>query len=278
MVETCSPSEVGTTPVRRPVTWSLARKLSLALVSILFFTLAITAFFAHHKFERVYSGLVQSRYSFVVFTIQKGVEDSLNLGLALRQLRQVQGVIEREKARDGQIQAIEVFDAAGEILFATDRGAIGSAVPEPWRQSLGTGDSQPFSHSDEDAQVVGLPLVNILGKVEGGVALRYPRASLEGAAGELLLDIAKVAAAALAGFALLAVAGLYRLLGRVSRKLAAMEHTLDAVMAQGGRAEPSTPLDTFEEQFAEFVGKTREAVDHVQDATDEVERLDRLAG
>ena len=39
---------------------------------------------------------------------------------------------------------------------------------------------------------------------------------------------------------------------------------------------PDGAGDSFEERFAEFVAKTRETIDHVKDATDEVGRLDRL--
>ena len=259
------------------VTWSLARKVSIALIAILLFTLMGTAFFAFYKFESVYSSLVQSRYSFVVFTIKKKVEDNLNLGFALRQIRQMQDVIEREKVRDRQVLGIEVFDAKGEVLFDTDRGAIGTLVPEEWRASLRQGGGQAFGHTDEDTLIVGLPLVNGLGKVEGAVVLRYPRAYLEHEVGGLQMGLAKHAAIALLVFGSLAVLGLYLLFGLVTRKLDSYQSTLSTVMAEGGHAVAEVGSDEFEERFADFVAKTREAVDHIRDATDEVGRLDRLA-
>jgi hypothetical protein len=261
----------------RAVSWSLARKVSVALVAILLFTISVTSFFAYYKFESVYSGLVQSRYSFVVFTIKKRIEDSLNLGFALRQLRQVQDLLEREKVRDQQILAIEVFNASGEVLFDTDRGAIGVAVPPAWLEVARAAGNQPFGQVEEDTLVVGLPLVNSLGKVEGGVVLRYPGAYLERAVAGLVGDVARDSIVAALVAAVVAVVGLYRLFGRVSRKLSAMEGTLEAVLAEGGQAVPDSGSDDFEERFAEFVTKTREAVDHIRDATQEVERLDRLA-
>lgn len=272
-----TPSGGAAGQARHAVTWSLARKVSLALVAVLLFTLAGTASFAFYKFETVYSSLVQSRYSFLVFTIKKKVEDNLNFGFALRQIRQTQDVIEREKVRDRQVLGIEVFDANGEVLFDTDRGAIGTLVPEEWQASARTGGSQSFGHTDEDTLIVGLPLVNGLGKVEGGVVLRYPRAYLEHEMGGLQAGLAKDAAIALVVFGTLAVIGLYALFGRVGRKLDSYETTLVTVMAEGGHAVAEVGSDDFEERFVEFVAKTREAVDHILDATDEVGRLDRLA-
>jgi hypothetical protein len=238
--------------------------------------LLVTAFFAYYKFESVYSAQVQSRYSFVVFTIKKRVEDSLNLGFALRQLRQVQEIIEREKSRDAQILAVEVYDYRGEVLFDTDRGAIGTRVSEPLAEAIRSGMQQSFSVVDEDNLIVGLPLVNNLGKVEGGVVLRYPIAYVEKGVSGLLTQLLKSIAIALLSASVVAVAGLYVLFGGVGRKLGSMEKTMGEVLSVGGLAVPDAGGDSFEERFAEFVGKTRETIDHVKDATDEVGRLDRL--
>ena len=274
--QTSHASAPSVLPPSRPVRWSLARKVSAALVSILLFTLLLAGFFAYYKFESVYSSLVQSRYSFVVFTIKKRVEDSLNLGLALRQIRQVQDILEREKMRDAQVMALEVFDFRGEVLFDTDRGAIGSRVSANLVDSLKANTGQPFGAVDEDALIVGLPLINNLGKIEGGVVLRYPAVYIEHGLGGLLFHLAKSVALQLTVFAVMGVAGIYLLFGRVGRKLTAMQTTLDAVISVGGHAEPGPGADEFEIQFAEFVAKTREAVDNIRDATDEVGRLDRL--
>ncbi|MGE5537576.1 MAG: hypothetical protein ACM30I_03090 [Gemmatimonas sp.] len=258
--------------------WTLARKVSFALAAILLSTMVLTALFGYFKFTDVLSAQVGSRYGFVVFTIKKRVEDSLNLGLALRQLRQAQETIEREKVGDSTIIGIEIFDARGEILFDTDRGAIGTYVPEEWLDGLAGAATQTFSRVDDDMQVVGLPLVNTLGKVEGAVALRYPAAYIEQQTGHLLGTLAVEWAVVVAVFAVIAVVGALWMFRPVGRRLGAME----AVLVRG-MAEPGGPVsqpgldDPFEVRFSEFLSKTREAADHLRDATQEVERLDRLA-
>lgn len=261
------------------MSWSLSRKVSAALVAILLFSMTATALFGYYKYEDVMSSLVRSRYSFVVFTIKKKVEDSLNLGFALRQLRQVQETLELEKLRDEQVMGIEVYDARGEILFNTDRGGVGASVPEKWLEPLSGPATHAFSLSDEDASIVGLPLVNNLGKVEGAVILRYPTAYLERELGQLLAGLAVEVMAVMAAFAVIASVAATILLGAVRRKLGGMEHTLGRVLAEGGAAVPnaSGPDADFETRFAEFVAKTREAADHIRESTAEVERLDRLA-
>jgi hypothetical protein len=228
----------------------------------------------------VLSGLVSSRYSFVVFTIKQKIEDRLALGLPLRQLRQVQDLMELEKARDSQILGIQIYDMNREVLFDTERGAIGSRVPADWLDPLGTqvGQvSQPFNLRDDDNALVGLPLVSTLGKVEGAVVLRYPAAYLEHELGRLLSRLAVEFAAVLIGFSLIAVVAASVLLGGVRRRLRAMEDTLGKTLAQGVDAMPTEEGEEFAARFAQFCGKAREAVEQMGDASQEVERLDRLA-
>jgi hypothetical protein len=259
------------------MSWSLARKVSTALFGILLSTMLLTALFGYYKFEDVLSSLVRSRYSFVVFTIKHKVEDSLNLGLALRQLRQVQDIIELEKARDNQVFGIQVYDANGEVLFDTDRGAVGSRVPAGWTEPLTAAPGQPFGLAEEDSLLVGLPLVNTLGKVEGAVVLRYPVGYLKQELGNLLGRLALEFVLVLGGFGVLGILASSLLLGGVHDRLAAMKVALAKMLDQGGDVVSGPNGEEFETHFAEFCGKLREAVEQIDDASAEVERLDRLA-
>lgn len=259
------------------MSWSLSRKVSTALVGILLSTMVMTGVLAYYKFGDVLSALVSSRYSFVVFTIKQKIEDRLALGLPLRQLRQVQDLMEMEKARDDQILGIQIYDLNREVLFDTERGSIGSRVPVGWVEPLSVQSTQPFTLNDEDNALVGMPLVSTLGKVEGAVVLRYPGAYLEHELGALLSRLAVEFAAVLVGFSLIAVIAASLLLGGVRRRLHAMETTLTKTLAEGGEAVPADGNQEFETHFAQFCGKAREAVEQIGDASDEVERLDRLA-
>lgn len=259
--------------------WSLSRKVSAALVSLLLATMLMTALFGYSKFSDVLSELVNSRYSFVTFTIKRKVEDRLALGLPLRQLRQIQEVMELEKGRDEQIMGIQIYDLNREVLFDTERGAIGSHVPAAWLDPLtGAANGQPFSLSDEDSSLVGLPLVNGLGKVEGAVVLRYPAATLEMAQGHLLRHLAAEFAIVLVGFSLVAVMAASTLLRDARTRLHRMEQQLSQSLTPDGKPPAIKDEDPeFEKRFAQFCGKVHEAMTQMADTSDEVERLDRLA-
>ncbi|NFV78859.1 hypothetical protein [Magnetospirillum aberrantis] len=255
--------------------WSLSRKVSVALLGILLSTMVMTGAFGYYKFQSVLSDQVNSRYSFVVFTIKRKIEDRLALGLALRALRQIQELAELEKARDSQILGIQIYDSNREVLFDTDRGTIGSRVPSTWLEPLSAQGTQPFSLTDEDSALVGLPLVNTLGKVEGAVVLRYPATYLEQELGRLLQRLAGEFAVVLLGSAVLSVIAASWLLRDVRQRLVAMENTLNQSVTKGAPAKPGR--DAFEGDFVRFCGKAREAVEQIGEASDEVERLDRLA-
>lgn len=258
----------------RGMVWTLPRKVSAALAALLFSSMVLTALFGFYKFEDLLSAQIGSRYSFVVFTVKKNVEDRMNLGLALRQLRQVQETVEREKARDPNIQGIQIFDTRGEVLFNSDRGRIGGVVPKDWLSALEGPPTQPFALRDEDSLVVGLPLVNNLGKVEGAVALTYPGLLNEarGMLGQLALEWLAIFAV----FAILAVFGASMMFREVGQRLDSLGQAMVAAMADGGAVPAATSDDPFESRFIEFAAKARETADHLADATQDVERMDRL--
>ena len=271
--------------------WPLARKVSAALLGILVGTVATTGFFTYSRLQSVLSSLVQSRYGVQVYAIKRNVEDRLALGFPLKQLRPVQDAIDRLKVDDRRIRDIEVFDSRGTILFDTERGAIGASVPGSWVKSATAAANQLFSDEDEDedGHIVGVPLINGLGTVEGGVVLRYPGATLHQALGPMLGVLAHQAGMVLALFAVLAVAGSQILFRRVRRRLEAMEDSLAKALADGGEAlavggeplaeggESGNGAGSFETDFAAFTRKVHDTVLDLKETSADVERVDRLA-
>jgi len=252
----------------------LSRKVAATLLLILVCTVAITSFFTYSRLESVLSSLVESRYGVQLYSVKQDVEARLGLGFPLKQLRSIQDSIDREKLNDQAILDIAVFDRHGEILFDTDRGAIGTVVPSEWLRSAEAAGAL-FSYPDEDARAVGLPLANSLGEVAGGVTLRYPAAYLDDELAPLIGRLAREGTLLLGAAALVALLGAHALFRPVGRTLAAMEAVLDAPPE-----ETFVALDgdaSLEQRFAAFAAKTHEAMDHMREASEDVERLDRLA-
>lgn len=256
---------------------SLSRKVASTLGMVLALAMLGTAALGYFKFISVQSGLVDSRYSFVLFGIKRTIENNLNLGFALRQVRQVQEAVELEKARATRIIGIEVFDQKGEVLFASDRGTLGTEVPRSWLFSLANaGAGATFSISDDDAAGVGLPLINALGTVEGAVVLLYPKGMVEAQLGARLGPLTRDFLLSLALALAVATIGAFLILGAVTRRLKGLEDTLIATMQGKNPALPPGAED-FEEGFLRFAQRTREAAQQVGESILDVERLDRLS-
>lgn len=255
---------------------SLTAKITLAILAILACSLTLTAFLNLYKYEKTYLQLAQSRFGFVVFDIKATVENSLNLGLPLSALRNTQNVIERETAQDDQILSIEVFDQDGETQFSTNRGGIGNRVPRHWLAARGDGDA--WSEIDDQAIVVGAPLINNFGQTVGGIALRYSRAHFDLKVWDMQLELMRVAIGIFAAAGIVAAVGVYLLFRSARRRLAQMEMSLRRIAESPtpafDRAEAATDL---ERSVARFELKAREAIETIAAADREVDRIDRTA-
>ncbi len=121
--------------------------------------MAATCSFAYWKLEDILSAMVRSRYGVVVEAIKSSIEDRNSLGIPLYQQHSIQDQLERYKGEDSQIIDIEVFNAQGDILYNSDRGAIGALVPKSWLGLMSDPNWSYADSGDDEGQVVGTPIM-----------------------------------------------------------------------------------------------------------------------
>jgi hypothetical protein len=186
----------STASLARTFTWMLAAVLAVAAIA----SAAAWRVAVDERFDE----LRESRFRFGLATVRAALESGLMLGFAPDDLPGAQALIEQTQARQPDILSIEIFDPRGRILFSTDLGGFGAAVPAALRDScLQPGDA-PRRADDEDGRVQCVALVNAYEQVAAGALLRYrPWASERAASdrGDSWL------AAMLAGLAALAALG-----------------------------------------------------------------------
>lgn len=124
---------------------------------------------------KTYDQLAETRFLFVSQSLKTALELNIGLGFPLAELRVSQDLIEREKADDDQILAIEVLDETGRSLFSTDRGTVGEEAPSRWFTALQTTSGQKWTVVERDAIVIGVPIVNDFERTVGYVALQYAK-------------------------------------------------------------------------------------------------------
>ena len=112
---------------------------------------------------------VMQRDSYLLHSLRTAAENYLAIGLSLDQMQALQGLIERERASFAQVQAIDIFNASGSLLYSTDLNALGSPVPAHWRERLA--DSTPWSRTEAGQRQLGTRFDNDLGQAAGGIVL-----------------------------------------------------------------------------------------------------------
>lgn len=240
----------------------LPLRLSLLIALVVVAAVGITAALNFAKFTEVTDALDESRYAFLAADLKSTLESSLDLGLPLNQIENAQEVVDRQRERYPEILAVEVFDSAGTVLYASGR-----ARPD-LLSALGREDI--VSASLDGDRVAATRLVNPFGEAVGGVAIRVSAADAQARERAMLasLGTAVVTAAALGVAAAAAVAVL--LLGGVRRRLELEERIIAALVADGssagasGQAQAASPFH-------------RAAVDALSELRD-VERLVERAG
>jgi len=257
---------------------TLVGRFVIALTVIVIVSLSLTAYLNHFKFQKSFSGLVQSRFAFVGREIKSAIEESMGVGLALTQLRTTQDIIERMKQQDADIRSVEVFDQQGQVIFSTDRAGIGETIPKAWtRANRQAKPGDTWQWSDADGHAVGLPVVNPLGLVEGGVVLTYSSAVLDARIEAMFVRLARFTGELLALFALLTLLGIVIVLNPSRHRLRQLERALNQTLDVEGRRMIEPGDWQFEHSLAAFEGKARAVMAEISEAHREVDMIDRSA-
>lgn len=205
-------------------------QITLAIALIVLIGLGLTTFLNYFKFERSFSLLIGSRFDAVLRDMKNTIETSLALGLPLNALRNTQPLIERETQQDPLILSIEVFEANGNVVFATDRDLIGDQMTDEWIEAWRTHDTAgAWRLREEDALVIGISLINNLDLEVGGIAFRFSRDFHDSSLEAMLLELGGAVAILLAATIVLALLGALLLLRTTRSSFTAMTDALNAL-------------------------------------------------
>lgn len=215
---------------------SLRVALALAVSTALAVTLAAALIFG--ALDRLRAAAEEANTDFVLTQLRQSVEASVSLGLPLPDIRVTQDLIERARATNPEIVAIEVFSADGVSLFNTDRGALGEAISDSWQEAIARVDAR-WRVEELGALVVGEPILNDFGEAVGGVAVTTSLRERTDHAYDIQVTLvpATITAALIAGFVVGGVS--YRALRWAGRDFQAAASVLgDATL------EPKTAANT----------------------------------
>lgn len=211
--------------------------LTLAATGALVLLLWALVQYAGHEQQARMSA---QRDAYLLRHLRTSAENYLATGLQLEQMQALQDMLEREQAAFAGIVAIDVFNPAGSVLYSTDAGSRGMAVPAPWRALLA--QEQPWHGTAVGQRQIGQRFDNDLAQAAGGIVITLSTAAAPttlaqwyGRSRQLLrwlLAALLAASAAAAG----AYAGLHRL-GRPYQAAAALLRGEGGPPPEGGQDE-----------------------------------------
>lgn len=98
--------------------------------------LALCVALVFGSLDRLFLRTAEANVDFLLTQLRDTIEANVGLGLPLSDIRIVQDLIERAKAADDQVLAVEVFTPDGISVFNTDRGSVGEPVSPAWQVAV----------------------------------------------------------------------------------------------------------------------------------------------
>ncbi|MBP2298710.1 hypothetical protein [Azospirillum picis] len=229
---------------------------------------------------------VTSQVGFVLSEAKASLEVQLNLGLALGDLPQVEGLLARASASLPGIRSVAVLDENGAVLFSTNTVEVGETLPVGQAEAAGGAAGRVsglWSDEQGEERIYGVGLATSFDTAAGSVLVRMPAGAMAEPIRHYALTLALggVLAAVVAGL-LGWLAGLWLARGP-RRALAGLAAVLEGLDERAHAAEPATlsaaagPAGTLGLPAADFVEAVRSRLSILDRAEREVARLDELA-
>ena len=215
---------------------NLLIKLNAAFLCAFALAMALTVLLNQAKFGDILRGLDDSRVSVVTLDTSRRLRQAVDLGLPLEDIAESRSIVDALIDEYPELQSVSIFDADG-LLIVHGGQALRTGqetAPGDWLEDNRAAGGEVWRRESPESFVVGGPIVNNFGKLEGGVAVRYGKARysriVSGLADELLESAIGLFIAASALAVLGTAAVLRRLLFTARRLTAAVEGLLADAM------------------------------------------------
>jgi hypothetical protein len=223
------------------------RFIGVAIVVCLF-AVGMATLLNYYKFKSTIEKVVRDRVLITANTIDASVESSLGLGMGFSELSMLPSLMERERAADRLVTAIEVFDPAGKILYSTTADRVGGSVPGHWLAAASRAKDEWTADAPRE-YVAGIVVRNNFNLAVGYIAMSYDREYVARSVREVGRNLAAIGAIAFLLVAATVSGALILILRRFGRDM----HAIEAhVTGQGAPEIPGA--------FAPAVGELKRAI------------------
>ncbi|ALG67943.2 hypothetical protein [Beggiatoa leptomitoformis] len=150
---------------------------------------------------------------------------------------------------------------------STSMVEVGQIVPDNWLKTQQRLTKEAYwTVTDQDAFIVGVPLINNFGKTVGGVALRSSKAYHQSKVQSMFIQLSKIFFIAISSFGILTILIVFLFFREITRSFAKMSASLQktadnpSVMHEDGISEKKMNMSELEQHVCEFKDKSEEAL------------------
>lgn len=224
--------------------------LNAAFLCAFAVTMALMILLNQQKFADILRGLDDSRVSVVTLDTSRRLRQAVDLGLPLKDIAESSSIVEALIEDYPELQSVSIFDAGGHVLVHGGNQLDGgrSEAPAVWVSDNQAAEGEVWRLEDLESFIVGAPVINNFGKLEGGVAVRYSKARYSSIVAGLTNELVEAAAIIFLASGLLAVLGTAAALWKLTRTVRYLRQSVENLLKPG---PDNAPADT---PLAEFVG------------------------
>lgn len=169
-------------------------RLTIASAGALLMVVSVMVFLNYTKFQSIFTAFYTSRIDYTIRDMKDTIEFSLRLGLPISDLKNTQDLVDKVKKGDDEILAAQIFDPGGMVIFSSQKESKTRQAAPEWREKAKASKDIWFLYEDE-AMVVGIPLLNAIDQVAGTLVLNYSRSRYDGILKSMLWDMIKIGTA-----------------------------------------------------------------------------------
>ncbi len=197
-------------------------------------TMALMVLLNQQKFSDILHGLDDSRVSVVTLDTTRRLRQAVDLGLPLKDVAESRAMVEALVSEHPELESVSVFDARGRLVaHGGEEAGGGPGVPDRWMAANSGAAGEVWRLEDGGSFVVGGPVVNNFGKLEGGVAVRYGKDRFNAVVASLTFELIEAAAVIFAVSGVVAVLGTAAALWRLTGAAREMRRRVEGLLKSG---------------------------------------------
>ena len=236
--------------MRLPIVLNLGFLIAFAV------TMALMVLLNQQKFGDILRGLDDSRVSVVTLDTSRRLRQAVDLGLPLKDIAESQSIVDALITDYPELQSVSIFDGRGNMIVhggdALDSG--GTQAPDIWIAGNGEAEGEVWRIEDPESFVVGAPVINNFGKLEGGVAVRYSKERFNSIVDGLTTELLEAGILIFLVSSLVAALGTITALWRLTKTARYLRQSVEDLLKPDGTV---TPAETDLAEFATYSASVR---------------------